>query len=92
MGSGVDVFLNYLASRGMTEAGAAGVGHWIRNNTLDMVCGRLEDGAKGCEPTFPGLFQFDTGSPMEGYCGVKSARTAGGFVIVQHGEPGYGFR
>ncbi|GMI06806.1 hypothetical protein TrRE_jg1317, partial [Triparma retinervis] len=90
----VDVWLNYLTSRGLHESGAEGVGNWIRNNTLDMVCGRVGGTTEGCEnPVFPEVFDYETGLPVGGggTCGTRSARTAAAYVVVEKGEPGYGF-
>ncbi|GMH47069.1 hypothetical protein TrVE_jg166 [Triparma verrucosa] len=86
---GIDPVGNWVVARGMEMQGAEGVGHWIRNSTINMVCGAAGGGQSwdDCSELFPRYFNYETGGPLEGVCGNASSVTAASFANLVFQDP-----
>ncbi|GMH71710.1 hypothetical protein TrLO_g15427 [Triparma laevis f. longispina] len=84
----IDPFINWVAARGFEMQNAKGVGHWIRNSTIDLVCGQpFSENWGECDELFPRHFNYDTGAPLPGVCKNASAVTAAAFVNLVFQDP-----
>ena len=84
----IDPFVNWIAARGFEMQNSKGVGHWIRNSTIDLICGQPYSSNWGtCANLFPAHFDHSTGAPMPGVCGNASAATAAAFVSLVYEDP-----
>lgn len=80
----MDPFANWVVIRGLQEQKAKGVAHWMKNKTIDLICGASQSSGQStwadCSVTFPLSFDHTSGSPLPGTCGNASALTAATFV------------